>query len=109
MVEYMNQLNLVFGSLSDPTRRDILKRVAAQDLSVGEIAEKYSISLAAVAKHIKVLEGAKLIKKTRKGKEQIVAIVPGVLDDAQAFLHGYKDLWEGRLNSLDNYLQSLNK
>lgn len=109
MVEYINQLDAVFGSLSDSTRRDILRRVALQDMSVGEIAEKYQLTFAAVAKHIKVLEQAQLISKKRRGKEKIITIVPQTLAAADDHLESYRRLWETRLDSLGKYLGSENK
>jgi DNA-binding transcriptional ArsR family regulator len=109
MVERMNKLNTVFGSLSDPTRRDILKRVSAKDLSVGEIARHYPLTFAAVAKHLDVLERAHLVNKTRQGKEQIVTIAPKALAEAFDYLENYHQLWEQRLDSLGKYLKLINK
>src|ERR1700691_3173155 len=103
MVEYLNELNSVFGSLSDPTRRDILKKVSKKSLSVGEIAVHYKLTFAAVAKHLDVLHRAKLINKSRRGKEQIVSISPGTLAAASSYLATYKQLWENRLDNLDAY------
>lgn len=105
MVERSYNLNTVFGSLSDPTRRDILKRVSRHSLSVSAIAGHYELSLAGVAKHLNVLEQAGLVSKTRHGKEQIVTIVPEALAAADNYIETYRQLWEDRLDSLDNYLQ----
>ena len=105
MVEKENQLNSVFGSLSDPTRRDILKQVSKKNLSVGQIATHYQLTLAAVAKHLDVLHRAKLISKSRRGKEQIVSIAPETLAAASNYLGAYRQLWENRLGSLDKYLK----
>lgn len=108
MVEqaYAVYLDLVFHSLSDPTRRDILLRVSRQSASMSEIAENYQLSFAGVAKHLGVLEAAGLIRKTRQGKEQIVTIVPGGLAPAGDYLQRYQRLWEGRLDALDKHLQT---
>jgi len=106
MVEQMYSLNAVFGSLSNPTRRDILKRVSGHSMSVGAIARHYQFSLAAVAKHLEILEHAGLVTKTRQGKEQIVMINPKALATANDYLENYKQLWENRLDSLDQYLNS---
>lgn len=105
MVERSKELNEVFGSLSDPTRRDMLKRIAKRSMSVSEIASKYQVSFAAVAKHLEVLERAKLITKRRKGKEQIVSLSPKALNAASNYLENYKDLWEERLDSLGKFLK----
>lgn len=104
MVEYSLQLDSVFGSLADPVRRDILSRVARCELSVGEIAQPYDMSLAAVSKHLKVLEKARLIIKRRQGKEHLVKLSPRALSEASDFLETYRQLWEVRLDSLEEYL-----
>ena len=105
MVEYNNQLNDVFGSLADPTRRDILKRISKRSMSVGDIAKHYNLTFAAVAKHLEVLEKAGLVTKTRRGKEQIVSIAPKTLAAANEYLENYRQLWSGRLASLDELLK----
>ena len=109
MVEQSYKLDLVFGSLSDPTRRDILKRVARREMSVSEIATRYQLTFAAVAKHLTVLERASLVKKTRRGKTQMVTLSPPALASANAYLENYRDLWEKRLDSLDSFLKTINK
>jgi DNA-binding transcriptional ArsR family regulator len=108
MVEYALSLDGVFGALADPTRRDILRRVSFAEMSVGEIAHYYDLTFAAVSKHLKVLEKAKMITKRRKGKEQIVSIAPQAFADAYQYLDDYKRLWGIRLDSLDNYLKENN-
>ncbi|HXC26237.1 MAG TPA: metalloregulator ArsR/SmtB family transcription factor [Gemmatimonadaceae bacterium] len=109
MVEHSDELDSVFGSLSDPTRRGILKKVSKKSMSVGEIAAHYQLTFAAIAKHLDVLHRAKLISKTRRGKEQIVSISPNTLAVASNYLEEYKQLWENRLDSLDRHLQVTNK
>jgi DNA-binding transcriptional ArsR family regulator len=104
MVESTYNLDSVFGSLSDPTRRDIIRRVSQRSMSVGQVAKHYAISLAGIAKHLDVLERAGLIRKTRKGKEQIVSIDPRALASANEYLELYRDMWEQRLDSLDKLL-----
>jgi len=105
MVEYTLSLDTIFGSLADATRRDILQRVAERELSVSEIAQPYDMSLAAISKHLKVLERAKLIIKRKKGKEHLVQLVPQAFADAADYLQWYRKLWEGRLDSLEQYLK----
>ena len=72
---------------------------------MGEIAESYDISLAAVSKHLIVLEQARLVTKRRKGKLQIVGFSPAALDDASKDLERYQDIWESRLDRLARYLE----
>ena len=105
MVEYTFPLDSIFSSLADPTRRDILARVAQAELTVSEIAMPYDMSLAAVSKHLKILERAKLVVKRKRGKEQLVTMNAQGLADANQYLQQYKQLWEQRLDSLDEYLK----
>lgn len=107
MVE-RKELDLVFASLSDPTRRDILRRVAKRPMPIREIAQPYDLSFAAVAKHLTVLERAALVSKTRHGKEQVVTLSPAALDGAAAYLAHYRRTWEGRLDRLRTHLARTN-
>jgi DNA-binding transcriptional ArsR family regulator len=104
MVEYALNLDSVFGSLADPTRRDILRRLTGQELSVSQLAQAYDLTLAAVSKHLKVLEKARLIVKHRQGKQQIVKLAPQTLTEATDYLESYRQMWEVRLDSLEEYL-----
>lgn len=108
MVEYGINLDTVFSSLADPTRRDILQRVTQQPLSISDIAAPYKISFAAVAKHICILESAKLISKKRQGKQQIIKASPQTIQAAAKYLEIYKQMWEERFSALDNYLEQTN-
>lgn len=104
-MEQALNLDNIFGSLADPTRRDILRRVASADLTVSEIAAPYSLSLAAISKHLKILERAKLIIKHRQGKQQVVQIAPYAFKDATEYLEWYRGLWEQRLDALEELLK----
>ena len=106
MVECNAQLDSVFGSLADATRRSILQRVAERELSVGEIASSYDMSLAAVSKHLVVLEKARLVTKRRQGKMQVVALAPAALADAAQHLEQVRAIWESRLDRLEQYLET---
>src|SRR3954469_6695519 len=106
MVEYTFPLDNIFSTLADPTRRDILRRVSLQSLSVGAIARPYDLTFAAVSKHLKVLERAKLIIKRRHGKAQIVSLAPQALADASEYLDGYRQFMEVRYDSLEVYLNN---
>jgi DNA-binding transcriptional ArsR family regulator len=105
MIEQNAYLDGLFGSLADPIRRDILRRLIDAQYSIRQIAQKYDISFAAVAKHIAVLERAKLIIKERRGKEQIVTIAPQALQDASVYLAQYEALWNQRFNRIDDILK----
>lgn len=105
MVEYTLELNSIFSSLADPTRRDILRRVAQGELSVGAIAQKYDMSFAAISKHLSILERAKLIDKRKEGKQNIVTLAPNSLKSADDYLEQYRRLWEQKFNKLDAVLK----
>lgn len=105
MVEYAMQLDNVFGSLADPTRRDILSRLQLGELNVSEIASVYDMSLAAISKHLKILEQARLIRKRRQGKERLVSLDPAAMRQAADYLKQYEQLWNERLDRLDEFLK----
>lgn len=92
-------------ALADSTRRSILARVAQAELSIGEIASCYGLTLAAISKHIKVLEKARLVVKRRRGKQQLVIIVPDSLEAAQEHIARYAGMWQQRFDKLDTLLQ----
>jgi DNA-binding transcriptional ArsR family regulator len=102
MVEYA--LDTTFSALADPTRRDILRRLANAELSVGEVAKFYGLTFAAISKHLKVLERAKLVIKRKRGKQQMVSLAPHAFADAAEYIEWYRSLWETRLDSLEQYL-----
>jgi DNA-binding transcriptional ArsR family regulator len=106
MVEYQLNLNEVFSSLADPTRRDILSRLIQGDLTIGELAEPYKLTFAAVSKHLKVLENAHLVVKQKRGKERVVKLSANALADADAYLSLYRKHWEDRFEALDTLLTS---
>ncbi|MES2604754.1 MAG: metalloregulator ArsR/SmtB family transcription factor [Pseudomonadota bacterium] len=97
-------LDYLFLALADSTRRSILQQVAQAELSIGAIAEYYHLTFAAISKHIKVLEKAQLIRKERRGKEQIVIVVPAALQIAQEHLARYEQMWNSRFDQLDALL-----
>lgn len=108
MVEYILPLDSVFTSLSDPTRRDILSRLVQGRLTVSEVALPYDISLAAVSKHLKILESARMIEKERDGRKRYVTISPTAFAEANEYLRQYEQIWEQRFDALGNYLKQTN-
>jgi len=105
MVEYQNsQLNEVFGALADPTRRAILARLTKGDALVTEIAEPFEISLAAVSKHVRVLERAGLVNRTVVGREHRCALNPRPLRAAADWVEHYRVFWETRLDALEQFI-----
>jgi DNA-binding transcriptional ArsR family regulator len=104
MVEYALNLDSIFSSLADPIRRDILNRVRYGELNVSEIASPYPVSLAAISKHLKILERAQLITKRKQGKEQLVTISPAALKQADDYIEQYTSLWNDRFDRLETFL-----
>ena len=99
------RLDSVFHALSDPTRRSILHAVAKQEKTVGEIAKPYRMSLAAVSKHLKVLEAADLIARERRGSFQIVRLNATALKPANDWLAIYETFWNRQLDALQTLLE----
>ncbi|MFN8160575.1 MAG: metalloregulator ArsR/SmtB family transcription factor [Solirubrobacterales bacterium] len=96
--------DLIFGALADPTRRDILCRAHEGRLSVSALAREYPISLAAVQKHVAVLERAELVSKHRVGRESIVRARTDALERARAALDGIEYEWRGRIERIQSIL-----
>ena len=103
MVKY--SLDTLFGSLSDETRRDILQRLLLGELTVSQLAEAYKISLPAVVKHMKVLEGSGLIVKEKRGRQQFVRLSSTPLKEAAEHLLHYETTLHNRLDSFAAYVQ----
>jgi|SRR5882724_9592550 len=102
MVERNAYLDTLFGSLADPIRRDILRRLINAQYTISQIASEYDISFAAVARHLDVLQKATLVVKQRRGKEQVVNISPKALEDASYYLKQYESLWNNRFDALEH-------
>ncbi|MFT3924121.1 MAG: metalloregulator ArsR/SmtB family transcription factor [Myxococcales bacterium] len=101
MVEQVVRLDATFTALADPTRRDILRRLSLGELSVGDLADPYEMSLNAVSKHLKVLEGAQLIRRRVEGRTHHISLRAEPLSDAVTWLEFYRGFWEGRLDALE--------
>ena len=97
-------LDRVFGALSDPTRRAMLRRLAGGTRTVGELAEPFDMSFAAAAKHVKVLEEAGLLSRTIEGRSHRCRIEPGPLGKADRWLAYYQRFWSLRLDDLEQAL-----
>ncbi|MBN3963447.1 metalloregulator ArsR/SmtB family transcription factor [Nostoc sp. NMS8] len=101
------QLSLTFAALADPTRRAILAHLAKGEASVSELAKPFKMSLPAISKHLKVLERAGLISRGREAQWRPCQIKAQPLRDAADWIEQYRQLWEQRLDQLDNYLHEL--
>jgi DNA-binding transcriptional ArsR family regulator len=102
-----DRLSSTFAALADPTRRAILARLASGEASVMEIAEPFTMSLPAVSKHLKVLEGAGLITRGRKAQWRPCRLEAGPLKDASAWIEHYRRFWDQSFDRLDDYLKEL--
>jgi DNA-binding transcriptional ArsR family regulator len=98
------QVDRVFGALADATRRDIVRQVIVADQSVSSLADRYTMSFAAVQKHVAVLERAALVRKVRRGREQIVSGNVGTIHQVESLLAAFGQLWMLRLNRIEDVL-----
>ncbi len=99
-------LNNVFSALSDPTRRGMLAQLALGETNVGSLAEKYDISQPAISKHLRVLERAGLITRTKLGRENIVRVDPRPIDDVTTWIGRYAQFWRLQFDDVEQYLQA---
>ncbi len=112
MVQYnspADPLSATFAALADPTRRAILARLASGECSVTELAEPFDISLPAVSKHLRVLERAGLIARGRAAQWRPCRLEAAPLKEVADWAERYRQLWEARLDRLDEYLHELKK
>ena len=102
-----DRLSATFQALADPTRRAILARLALGETSVSELATPFKMSLPAVSKHLKVLEHAGLITRSRDAQMRPCKIEAKALKEADDWLEEYRQLWEQRLDRLEDYLKAV--
>lgn len=102
MVELLDD---VFSALADPTRRDILARLGRGSATVTAVAEPIPMSLAAVSKHVKVLERAGLVRREVRGREHWLSLETKPLRDAGEWIDYHRRFWEERLDALADYLE----
>src|SRR5882672_7044540 len=103
------QLDRTFAALADPTRRAILERLSSGEATVSELAEPFPISVQAVSKHLKVLEGAGLITRGRTAQLRPSRLQGAPLKDAVDWLESYRRFWEGSFDRLDARLRATEK
>jgi len=101
------RLDAVFAALADPTRRAIIERLSRGEARVTEIAEPFDISLNAVSKHIRVLEASGVVERHRKGRDHILSINPGSLDEADGWIERMRRYWDERLDAMERVLLEL--
>ena len=110
MVEYHSKVvDRAFGALADPTRRRILAQLAKGDECVTNLARPHAMSLAAVSKHLIVLEKAGLVKRRREGRVHTLVLEAKPMQEARAWLDRYRKFWEANLDQFEKYLDELNE
>ena len=102
-----DQLSRVFAALADPTRRDIVARLTAEDATVGELAAPYDVTVQAVSKHLKVLEDAGLVTRSRDAQRRPVHLEAEVFDLMTKWIERYRREAEARYRRLDDLLRHL--
>jgi len=104
-----DQLSVIFGALADPTRRDILARLAEGDATVNELAAPFAMTLPAISKHLKVLERAGLISRGREAQWRPCKLEADSLRQASEWVDRYRQFWESSYDKLDAHLKRLMK
>ncbi|MDB5710650.1 MAG: transcriptional regulator [Sphingomonas bacterium] len=107
MTPQLDPISSTFAALADPTRRAILARLALGEAPVGELAAPFAMSGPAISKHLKVLERAGLISRSRTAQQRPARIETSALKAASDWLADYRRLWDAKLDSLDAYLSEL--
>jgi DNA-binding transcriptional ArsR family regulator len=100
-----DHLSITFAALADPTRRAILSRLADGEATVSELAEPFAVSLPAISRHLKVLERAGLIARTREAQWRPSRFQAEPLDEAMEWMQARKQMWEARMDRLDAHLR----
>lgn len=100
------QLDRVFSALADPTRRGMLERLAAGETNVSTLGAPHAMSQPAVSKHLRVLERAGLIQRTRRGREHRIRVDPRPIEAAQTWIERYADFWTQQFDAVDAYLKA---
>ena len=102
-----DRLSLVFSALADPTRRQILARLAEGEASVGELARPFRISQPAVSKHLAVLEKAGLVAKSRQAQWRRCRLDAQPLKEVAGWMEGYREFWDESFSRLDEHLRTM--
>jgi DNA-binding transcriptional ArsR family regulator len=103
----MANLDRIFHSLSDGTRRAVIAQLANGPASVGDLAERHDMALPSFMKHIRVLEGSEIIISRKTGRIRMCELRPDALTAAQSWLEKERRMWESRLDRLDSFVETL--
>jgi DNA-binding transcriptional ArsR family regulator len=105
----VDQLSATFGALADPTRRAMLHRLSKGETSVQELAKPFSMTMPAISKHLKVLEGAGLISRSRRAQYRPCRLEVKPFKEAVDWMEKHRQDWEDHFDRLDDYLKTLIK
>lgn len=105
MVTISTRLDRTFGALADGTRRAILARLAHSEATVGELARPFRVSRPAISKHLRVLERAGLVRRSRDGRVSRCVLDAAALREAAEWVDRYRAFWAGRLDELARYVE----
>jgi DNA-binding transcriptional ArsR family regulator len=100
------QLDRTFAALADPTRREILRRLSSGDATLTELAERFPVSIQAVAKHLKVLEGAGLVTREQMARFRPAHLEGAPLKEAADWIEDYRSFWESGFERMDQRLRT---
>jgi DNA-binding transcriptional ArsR family regulator len=109
ILAYMEARRDVFQAIADPTRRQIIDLIAKQSLNLNSVAEKFDMSRQAVSLHIKILEECGLIMLRQQGRERYCEVKFDKLNEVSVWIDQYKQYWEQKLDSMEKYLNKLQK
>jgi DNA-binding transcriptional ArsR family regulator len=104
-----DDLSLTFAALADPTRRAILARLAGGEATVHQLAEPFAVTQQAISKHLKVLERAGLISRSRAAQRRPCKLEAGQLDAAAGWISRHRQMWQDRYDRLDEHLATLQR
>ena len=102
-------IDAIFRALSDPTRRKVLEKLARKPASVSELAEPFDMALPSFVQHMRILEDSGLVSSRKDGRVRTFELAPKRMQVAETWLSRHRDIWEQRLDQLDDYLISLKK
>jgi len=105
-METKNRLDLIFFALSDSRRRDILEKISEEQKTISELAENFDMTLGAISKHIKLLQGADLLRKNKQGKQVFCQMNDNIWKEITTYISMYSNFWSNRLDELESYIDS---
>ena len=105
-IDANQNLNLIFGALADATRRGMLAQLSEGETNITSLAAPYDMSQPAISKHLRVLERAGLIARSRRGRDHFIKAIPGPAEEAGGWIAYYAKLWQQQFDDVETYLQA---